>query len=264
MIEVYQLWKSYGERVAVADLNFAVGPGEILGFVGPNGAGKTSTLRVLAGILPPTAGVVRLAGIDLGHEPLRAKRELGFVPDTPFLYDELSVVEHLRLACRIHKVPKPDIDGLLDSLELTERRDDYPDALSRGMRQKVALAWALVHDPRVLLLDEPLTGLDPRGIRTVKDILRARAAAGTAILISSHLLDMVQEMCSSLLIIDRGQQLALGSMAELLRRADQNESLEDAFFRVTERRGFEPPPRPRAATPLAPTPLRPEPLEPGP
>lgn len=236
MIEVYKLWKTYGDRVAVADLNFVVEPGEILGFVGPNGAGKTSTLRVMAGILPPSSGCVRLCGVDLDQDPLQAKRQLGFVPDTPYLYDELSVSEHLQLACRIHKIAAPPLDPLLSALELQERRHDFPDALSRGMRQKLALAWALVHQPRVLILDEPLTGLDPHGIRTVKKMLRERAAQGAAIIISSHLLDMVQEMCSSILIIERGLQLALGSKDELLRQAGQNATLEEAFFKVTEGR----------------------------
>lgn len=237
MIEIEDLTKLYGSLAAVQDLSFAVAPGEILGLVGPNGAGKTSTLRAIAGIIPPTRGTIRVAGHDLVNNPLAAKAALAFVPDEPQLFEYLTVAEHLQFVARLYR--KPDavhrIDPLLGELELVEKRDALASELSRGMKQKLAIACGLIHEPRALLLDEPLTGLDPVGIRRMKRTIAARAQAGAAVLLSSHLLQLVEEICSRILIIQNGRCVALGSMGEIV--ADRPElsgrGLEDIFLSLT-------------------------------
>ncbi len=236
VIQVEGLRKVYDTQVAVDGLSFEVAEGEIVGFVGPNGAGKTTTLRVLAGILPPNSGVVRIAGSSMGDQPIEAKRHIGFVPDTPQLFPHLTVAEHMQFVGRVHGLA--DVESraahILEELQILDRRHDLPDTLSRGMQQKVAIAWAFLHDPRAILLDEPLSGLDPRGIRTVKDAIRKRADEGAAVIISSHLLELVEVICDSVLIIGHGRQLARGPIAELKERVKGDASLEEVFFQVTE------------------------------
>lgn len=224
------------EKRAVDGLSFQVGRGKIYGLLGPNGAGKTTTLRVLAGILPPSAGRIRIGGADLAGDPVEAKKALGFVPDTPELMSYLTVGEHLEFAGRIHNLPdgRSRADQLLEELEILDRRDHLPDTLSRGMKQKVAIAWAFLHHPTAILLDEPLSGLDPRGIRTVKDVIRARAKSGSGVIISSHLLGLVEAMCDSLLIISEGKLLVRGSIADLKEQVRGDATLEEVFFEVTE------------------------------
>ncbi|HLM67844.1 MAG TPA: ABC transporter ATP-binding protein [Longimicrobium sp.] len=240
MIEVQQLTKRYEGRTAVDRLTFTVQGGEILGLVGPNGAGKTTTMRAICGIHPPSSGTVRVGGHDVERDPLAAKRLLALIPDEPQLFASLTVWEHLDFAARVYGVRgwEPAAERLLGELELLDRRDSMADELSRGMRQKVAVASALLHDPRALLLDEPLTGLDPRGIRTLYDTLRRRAAAGAAVVLSSHLLGQIEGLCTSFLILRQGQLLFHGSSGELrMRYADQvgaGATLEDIFFHVTE------------------------------
>ena len=240
MIEVEQLTKRYEGRVAVDRLTFTVHPGEILGLVGPNGAGKTTTMRAICGIHPPSGGTVRVAGHDVVRDGLAAKRALALIPDEPQLFASLTVWEHLDFTARVYGVRdwRPAAERLLGELELLDRRDSMADELSRGMRQKVAVASALLHDPRALLLDEPLTGLDPRGIRTLYDSLRRRAAAGTAVVLSSHLLGQIEGLCTSFLVLRQGQLLFHGSSEALRTRyADEvgpGATLEDIFFRVTE------------------------------
>jgi ABC-2 type transport system ATP-binding protein len=240
VLEVRGLAKSYGGFTAVHDLSFAVARGEVLGLVGPNGAGKTSTLRCLGGILPPTRGTIRVAGHDLGEEPVAAKRELAFLPDEPRLFDYLTVREHLNLVARLYGVKgwEARADALLAELELDGKAAVLPGELSRGMKQKLTIACGFLHDPRLVLLDEPLTGLDPLGIRKMKRSLRARAEAGTAIVLSSHLLPLVEELCHRLLVIVRGRVVALGTLAEIraqLGAAEGSEgaSLEELFIRIT-------------------------------
>jgi len=237
MIEIEGLTKLYGSLAAVQDLSFAVAPGEILGLVGPNGAGKTTTLRAIAGIIPPTRGTIRVAGHDLASDPLEAKAALAFVPDEPQLFDYLTVAEHLQFVARLYR--KPDavhrIDPILMELELSEKRGALASELSRGMKQKLAIACGLIHDPRALLLDEPLTGLDPVGIRRMKRTIAARAQAGAAVLLSSHLLQLVEEICTRILIIQNGRRVALGSMREIAaERPDlSGRGLEDIFLSLT-------------------------------
>ena len=241
-IVVEDYHKTYGDTVAVAGITFEVAPGEILGLVGPNGAGKTTTLRALAGILMPTRGRLIIAGHDLGREPVAAKAALAYVPDDPRLFDHLTVWEHLRFVAALYRVAdwQPQAEALLAQFELTEKRNALTSALSRGMRQKVAICCGYLHQPAAILLDEPLTGLDPRGIRTMKDSIHQRAEAGSAVMVSSHLLSLVEDLCNSVLILHRGRQLFHGRLTELERQftADgKHETLEDVFFRLTEGAG---------------------------
>jgi ABC-2 type transport system ATP-binding protein len=238
VIEVDGLTKRYGDVVAVDELHFAVAPGEVLGLVGPNGAGKTTTLRCLCGILRPSAGSIRIAGHDLSADPIGAKSRLAFVPDEPHLFDALTTEEHLRFVARLYGVPEPTarIAALLHELELEERRGALPDELSRGMKQKLAIACGLVHDPSVLILDEPLTGLDPGAIRRMKSTIVARARDGASIILSSHLLHLVEELCTRILVIQRGRAVADGRIDEI--RASRPDlvgrGLEDLFLALTE------------------------------
>lgn len=229
--------KRYGTVSAVRHLNLDVPQGEILGLVGPNGAGKTTTLRALAGILRPTEGTLAIAGFDLALSPVEAKRRLAFIPDEPHLFDYLTVEEHLRFTARLYGVPNADarIPELLAEMELTEKRGVLPSELSRGMKQKLSVASALLHDPAVLILDEPLTGLDPAGIRRMKDTIRRRAENGTAVILSSHLLNLVEELCTRVLLLRRGDVVALGTIDELraLRPELTTASLEDLFIALT-------------------------------
>jgi ABC-2 type transport system ATP-binding protein len=238
MIEVTGLNKRYGTFTAVRDLSFTVRPGEVLGLVGPNGAGKTSTLRSIAGIIPPSAGVVRLAGHDLSVDPVGAKRVLAFFPDEPRLFDYLTVRQHLAFVARIYGIVDhaPRAQALLDELEIADKADELPGALSRGMKQKLAIACGLLHGPTVMFFDEPLTGLDPLGIRRMKDSILKRAREGATIVLSSHLLQLLEEVCSHVLILKKGEKIADGTLAEVAERFSQGEpnvSLEDVFIRAT-------------------------------
>jgi ABC-2 type transport system ATP-binding protein len=238
MIEVSALSKRYGDFTAVRDLSLTVQPGEVLGLVGPNGAGKTSTLRSLAGIIPPSGGTVRISGIDLAAEPVAAKRLLAFFPDEPRLFDYLTVRQHLNFVARIYGVADHTAlaQSLLEELEIAEKADQLPGELSRGMKQKLAIACGLLHSPRVMFFDEPLTGLDPLGIRRMKDSILRRARDGAAIVLSSHLLHLLQEVCSHVLILKKGEKIAHGSLAEISAQFAHGEtgvSLEEIFIRAT-------------------------------
>ena len=229
-----------GTFAAVADLSFEVGPGEIVGLIGPNGAGKTTTLRALAGILRPTSGRLCIDGHDLIVDPLEAKRRLAFMPDEPHLFEYLTVDEHLRLVARLYGAADFErrAAALIDELELKGKERSLPGELSRGMRQKVVIACGLVRDATTLLFDEPLTGLDPLGIRRMRETIVARGRAGAAILLSSHLLHLVEEICTRVIIMDRGNKIADGTFGELRSRADLAEAgsnLEQIFLSVTGR-----------------------------
>ena len=233
MIEVTGLSKLYGDFAAVSDLTFNVRPGEILGLVGPNGAGKTSTLRCLAGIIPPTGGTIHIAGSDLAADPITAKRALAFFSDEPRLFDYLTVRQHLEFIARLYQVADaPErAPKLLDELEMSDKANLLPGELSRGMKQKVALACGFLHAPTVMFFDEPLTGLDPFAIRRTKDIIVRRAQEGAAIIISSHLLHLLEEVCSHVLILKRGVKIAHGTLAEI-RALHGDASLEEVFMRL--------------------------------
>ena len=234
MIEVEGLQKLYGEFPAVQGLSFQVGPGEVLGLVGPNGAGKTTTIRSIAGIIIPTSGRIRIAGHDLGTDPVAAKGNLAFIPDEPHLFEYLTVEEHLRFVGRLYRVADvaDRIPGLLEELDLSDRRKALPGELSRGMKQKLAIACGLLHQPRALLLDEPLTGLDPVGIRRMKATIMRRAAAGAAVILSSHLLHLVQEICTRVLVMQRGRNVAFGTLEEIVAERPElrDQSLENVFL----------------------------------
>ena len=234
MIEVEALTKLYGDLAAVRELGFSVAAGEVLGLVGPNGAGKTTTLRSLAGIIMPSAGTIRIAGHDLRRDPIAAKRQLAFISDEPHLFDYLTVGEHLRFVARLYGVTDAEARGtaLLDELELADRRDSFPPELSRGMKQKLAIACGLLHAPRALILDEPLTGLDPLGIRRMKATITRRASEGAAVILSSHLLHLVQEVCTRVLVLRRGVAVAEGSIAAIVAERPElaGRSLEDIFI----------------------------------
>ena len=240
MIQVHGLTKHYGNFVAVDGLDFEVAPGEILGLVGPNGAGKTTTLRCLVGILTPTAGEVSIAGHDFRTDGVEAKRNLAWLPDEPHLFEYLTVREHLALTARLYGVTNALERGpaLLAELELTEKADVLPGELSRGMKQKLAIACGLLHEPKALLFDEPLTGLDPLGIRRMKATIVERARRGAAIVVSSHLLHLVEEIANRVLILQNGQKKAIGTLEQIRALApglSQDASLEDIFLSVTAR-----------------------------
>lgn len=251
MIEVDSLTKLYGNFVAVEDLSFAVQPGEILGLVGPNGAGKTTTLRCLVGILRPTRGTARICGHDILRDPVEAKRLFAYMPDEPRLFEYLTVAEHLQLSARLYNA----LDGarvgaqLLEELELTGKENSLPSELSRGMKQKLNIACGLLHSPRVLLFDEPLTGLDPVGIRRMKATILERASQGAAVIVSSHLLHLLEEIADRILVIIGGHKKAHGTRDEIRAQVPElaeGASLEDIFIRMAgaDLPGQDFPPRP--------------------
>ena len=236
MIEVQSLVKSYRGLTAVQSLSFSIASGEVLGLVGPNGAGKTTTLRCLAGILPPNSGRIRLAGFDLSDAPVSAKQNLAFMPDEPKLFEYLTVSDHLTLSARLYQVDDAPAKAkaLLEELELTGKEQAFPSELSRGMKQKLVIACGLLHDPKVLIFDEPLTGIDPGGIRRMKQTIVRRAEAGASVILSSHLLHLVEEICDRVLILSRGVMVMIGPLDEVRARfGGDGVSLEEAFLRAT-------------------------------
>lgn len=238
MIEVANFHKAYASHVAVRGLSFRVGAGEILGLIGPNGAGKTTTMRAIAGIIPASRGELRVAGFDVAASPIAAKRRTAFVPDEPPLFSDLTVAEHLSFYASVYEVVDAEAKAmrLLDEFELARRVDMPAGKLSRGMRQKLAICCAYLYDPQALLFDEPLTGLDPQGIRVLKRSLRERADAGAAVVISSHLLAMVEDLCTHVLILADGEEKHFGPLDELRNSFEEMEAtarLEDIFFAAT-------------------------------
>ncbi len=230
------LSKRYGNTVAVDDLNLSVAAGEIFGFLGPNGAGKTTTIKMLTGLLKPSSGQAFIGGYDIQQQPLEAKALIGYVPDTPFLYEKLTGQEFLRFVARLYDLPAEQTarrsGELLEMFDLADRAGDLVQGYSHGMRQKLALASALLHEPKVFFLDEPTVGLDPKSARQVKDLLRLLAGRGTCIFMSTHILEVAERMCDRVGIIDRGRLLTAGTMEEL-RQARGAGTLEDIFLQVT-------------------------------
>jgi ABC-2 type transport system ATP-binding protein len=232
------LSKNYGSFQAVSDLTFEVHPGEIVGVVGANGAGKTTSLRAITGILRPSAGRVTVSGHDLQADAIAARKTFAYIPDTVHPYELLTVTEHLHFVALTYRIQNAESKyaALLDELELSAKAHEPASSLSRGMVQKLSLACAFLREPRVIILDEPLTGLDPRGIRNIKQSIRRRAEQGTAFLLSSHLLVLVEALCDRVLILNRGRKVAFGSLEEIRGRATLHDqaSLEEVFFAVTE------------------------------
>jgi ABC-2 type transport system ATP-binding protein len=239
MIRIRDLRVDYDNLCAVRDLSLEVAPGEVCGLIGPNGAGKTTTMRALAGIIRPTRGRLFIAGHDVVNDPIAAKRELAYIPDDPKLFDALTVREHLEFIAATYRVADwtAKAEVLLEQFELVEKRDTMAQELSRGMRQKVAICCAYLHDPKAILFDEPLTGLDPYAIRTLKASIIRRAETGAAVMVSSHLLSLVEDLCTHLLILNRGRSLFSGTLVEARSHyADLqgDASLEEVFFRATQ------------------------------
>lgn len=237
MIRVEDYCKTYRETQAVVDLTFAVEAGQVLGLVGPNGAGKTTTIRALTGIIPPTSGRLSIAGHDIVDDPVAAKSRLAYIPDDPKLFDLLTVQEHLEFTAEVYGIPRDERSErgarLLEQFELTGKRDTPAGELSRGMRQKVAISCAYLHEPLAILFDEPLTGLDPHAIRNLKLSIRDRAEAGAAVMISSHLLSLVEDLCTHILILDKGSRRFFGSLEELRAEYSSAATLEEVFFQAT-------------------------------
>jgi ABC-2 type transport system ATP-binding protein len=238
LIETVDLVKKYGDKLAVDNVSIEVYGGEIFGFLGPNGAGKTTTIKMIVGLLQPSSGIVKVAGYDVQAQPLLAKASSGYVPDTPNLYAKLTGRELLGFVADLYDLDRKQvvhrIDELLRMFDLSEAADDTIDSYSHGMQQKASLAAALMHDPRVLVLDEPTVGLDPKSARLIKDILRQIADRGAAIMLSTHILEIAERMCDRIGIINKGQLVAVGTMEELRRLGQTGEaSLEDIFLGLT-------------------------------
>ncbi len=238
LIEARNLTKRYGDKIAVDNISFDVYGGEVFGFLGPNGAGKTTTIKMIVGLLQPTSGTVNVAGYDVQAQARLAKAASGYVPDTPNLYAKLTGRELLRFVGDLYDLDRKQaarrMEELLRMFELASAADDTVDSYSHGMQQKTSLAAALMHDPRVLVLDEPTVGLDPKSARLIKDILRQLADRGAAIMLSTHILEIAERMCDRIGIINKGQLIAVGTMNEL-RTLDKTgqASLEDIFLNLT-------------------------------
>jgi ABC-2 type transport system ATP-binding protein len=236
LVEFRGVGKRYGDVVALADLDLTILRGEVFGLLGPNGAGKTTAVLMLCGLLAPSDGTIRIAGHDVGEHALEVKRRIGFVPDGAPLYSNLSARQHLALVGRLHGLPEDEIRAetqrLLELLELAERIDDPVGEFSRGMRQKAALACALLPRPEMLVLDEPLSGLDAPTTATFKELFRAWADRGGAVLYTSHLLDVVERVCDRMAILSHGRLAGLGSLDELRRRSGREGTLEEVFAAI--------------------------------
>jgi len=237
MIELERLTKRYGAFTAVDDLSLQVARGEIFGFLGPNGAGKTTTIRMMMGLLQPTEGRIRLGGFDLGEQPIEAKRLSGFVPDRPFLYEKLTAVELLRFCADLYEVPATLRDARLEKLlgifDLSEWAGELIESYSHGMKQRLAFAAALLHEPQLLVVDEPMVGMDPRGARVLRSLLRSLALGGTTLFLSTHSLEVAEALCDRIGIIQSGKLIAIGTLDELRSRAGDARRLEEVFLKLT-------------------------------
>ncbi len=237
LIETSHLVKRFGDKAAVNDVSFDVSGGEIFGFLGPNGAGKTTTIKVIVGLLKPTSGTVKVCGFDVQQQPLQTKASSGYVPDEPNLYAKLSGRELLRFVGDLYELDAGRINRRIDELlrlfDLADVGDNTIDSYSHGMQQKTSLAAALMHDPKVLVLDEPTVGLDPKSARLIKDILRQLAERGAAVMLSTHIMEIAERMCDRIGIINKGQLVAVGTMTELRGQGKGETSLEDIFLELT-------------------------------
>ncbi|WP_114392350.1 ABC transporter ATP-binding protein [Oleisolibacter albus] len=237
-LRIRGLCKSFGGKAAVQGLDLTVAPGEFYGLLGPNGAGKTTTLRMVVGLLPADAGTVEIHGVDVARDPIAAKRMVAWLPDEPMLYDKLTPLEYLEFVAGLWGIGAAEADAraqaLLERLELWDHRDERCEGFSRGMKQKAALAGALIHEPRLLILDEPLTGLDAAIARQVKDLLVERARAGCTIILTTHILEVAERLVDRIGIIQRGRIAAEGTLAELRGRAGrEGGTLEEVFLALT-------------------------------
>ncbi len=238
MIELTDLTKAYGGFTAVDRINLNVNPGEIFGFIGPNGAGKTTTIKMMGGVLAPTAGAVAVCGIDMQAQPEDAKRRIGFIPDRPYLYEKLTGMEFLKFTADIYDVPAPVFPdkaaAMLRQFALTDWADELIESYSHGMKQRLIMAAAILHDPEVLIVDEPMVGLDPLAVIMVKKLFRELADRGTSIFMSTHTLKVAEDICDRIGVIAHGRLIASGTTADLQREAHVDTSdLEAAFLNLT-------------------------------
>lgn len=239
MIKLINLVKNYGRLAAVDSLNLEVQAGEIFGFLGPNGAGKTTTIRVMMGILKATSGQVYLGGYDVERQPEEAKAISGFIPDRPFIYEKLSGREFLQFVGRLHRVDggrlERRIAELLAHFELARWQDELVEGYSHGMKQRLVVCAALIHEPRILVVDEPMVGMDPRGARKLKDLFRSLCQQGTTVFLSTHSISVAEEICHRIGIIQRGRLIACGTMADLYSHAQSKHgTLESVFLELTQ------------------------------
>lgn len=240
MIEIENLTRRYGDRTAVNDLSLTVQPGEVLAFLGPNGAGKTTTIKTIVGLLQPTSGSIRVCGVDAVQQPRETSRRIGYVPDQPYLYEKLSGREFLQFTAEMYGLDPSDaadnIQRSIESFELTEFVDRLAESYSHGMKQRVIFAAAIVHRPSVLVVDEPMVGLDPRSMRIVKTLLRDEARAGASVFLSTHTLSVAEEIADRIGILYQGKLQFLGTLSELKQRVQSTDStLEDLFLSLTSR-----------------------------
>jgi ABC-2 type transport system ATP-binding protein len=237
MIKLDHVSKKYGAKMAVQDLSLDIAAGELFAFLGPNGAGKTTTIKMLCGLLFPTSGAVSIGGYDLRRDGDRARQLLSYVPDQPFLYEKLTGREFLQFIADMYGLPRAQsasrIAEMIDLFELHEFIDDLTERYSHGMRQRTVFAAALVHEPRVLIVDEPTVGLDPHSVRRLKDLLRRQADRGTTVFLSSHSLDVVEELADRIAIIEHGRLVACGTLTALREQAAVDGPLEDVFLTLT-------------------------------
>lgn len=237
MITLENLTKVYSGITAVDDLNLRISQGTIFGFIGPNGAGKTTTIKMMAGILKPTKGRILINGLDIAREPSRVKMMIGFIPDRPFLYEKLSGKEFLKFKAGLYGISgdalDERIDGLLTTFELTQWADELIEAYSHGMKQRLVIAAAMIHEPKVIIVDEPMVGLDPKGAKLVKDIFIEWAREGSTVFMSTHTLTLAQEVCGEVAIVHRGRVVAAGTSEELGRQAGVTGNLEQIFLKIT-------------------------------
>jgi ABC-2 type transport system ATP-binding protein len=237
MIETELLTKRYGDLAAVDSLDLRVESGELFVFLGPNGAGKTTTIKILTGLLQPTSGKASVAGIDIVESPIQVKKIMGYLPEDPFLYDKLTGREFLQFVADMHRVQKEQdkIERFMDLFELSAAADELIEGYSLGMKKKVAIGAALIHDPKVLFLDEPTGGLDPKSAKMMKDLLQGLRNRGTTVFMTTHILEVAEKMCDRVGIIDKGKLVKVGTMEELRSEAQEMAlgSLEDIFLKLT-------------------------------
>ncbi len=238
MIKTINLTKRYGKLTAVDNLNLEIKSGELFGFLGPNGAGKTTTFKLIVGLLQPTSGTVTIGGHDILKNPIEAKSIIGFIPDQPFIYPKLSGTEYLRFICGLyglnHQEGEKRIPELLELFELSEWGSELVESYSHGMRQRLVMASAIIHKPRVIVIDEPMVGLDPRGARMVKEVFRGMSREGVGIFMSTHTMEVAEQMCDRIGIIQDGRLIAVGTMPELRQLSGvEGKHLESIFLKLT-------------------------------
>ncbi len=238
MIELKNITRKYGNFLAVDNINLVVPKGEVFGFIGPNGAGKTTTIKMLGGIISPSSGQVKICGIDMTKEPEEAKRKIGFIPDRPFLYEKLTGMEFLRFISELYGVDDDifpeEAEKLLTMFSLIDWADELIEAYSHGMKQRLIMAAALLHDPELIIVDEPLVGLDPEGIKMVRELFKRFAKKGKTVFMSTHTLKVAEDICDRIGIINKGKVIAIGTIEELRRQAETDKAdLEEVFLKLT-------------------------------